>query len=430
MKYLLTFLLLLTVVTPALGSVRTLTLEQAVSIALERNLDIARAGEYAKYVQGKYVDERAAALPQLTLNGSFAALRDGGLPAVTGGGSTQYDSAAGVSLTQPLFTWGKIGAAIRAAEIGLKSSDEQLRMARQAATRDVTTAFWNVLLAKELLRLADENLKQKERHGEEAKKRFSAGVATDYDVLAAQVAVDNARPGVIRGENQVRLARERLRFFLALDDEEVDASGVLEPVVSLPVPFDGALKSALANRPELKDSDYRVGVYNELINIASADNKPRLDLKGGAGWHQLEFAGIRNDGPAWNLGLYLSFPFFDGMRTDGKVAQARSELATREIEKQKLLDSIRLEVRTALNDVRESSEIFTALSGTVRQAERLLQMAEKGYELGVKIRLEVDDAQTSLLQAQINRAKAATDYLAARVNLEWTMGRLGELGSK
>jgi HAE1 family hydrophobic/amphiphilic exporter-1 len=401
-------------------------LEQAVAIALEKNRDIAKAGEYAKYVQGKYVEERAAALPQLGLNGSIAALNDGGLPAATGGGTTQYDTAAGVSLTQTVYSWGKIGAAIRAAEIGLKTSDEQLRLARQAAIRDVTAAFHNVLLEKELLRLAGENLAQKQRHSDEAKKRFSAGVATDYDILAAEVAVENARPGVIRGENQVRLARERLRFFLALEDEEVDSSGTLDPLISLPVPFEDVLKSALSSRPELKDIAYRVAVYNELINIASADNKPSLALKGGAGWHQLEFAGLRNDGPAWNIGLFLSFPFFDGMRTDGKVAQARSDLATREIEKQKLLDSIRLEARTALNDVRESSEIFTALSGTVRQAERLLQMAEKGYELGVKIRLEVDDAQTNLLQAQINRAKAATDYLVARVNLEWTMGRLGE----
>jgi len=419
-------LLLLAVASPAAASVRILTLEQAVTMALEKNRDIARAGEYAKYVQGKYLDERAAALPQLSLNGSYAALRDGGLPDISGGGSTQYDTAVGVSLSQPLFTWGKIGAAIRAAEIGLQTSDEQLRLARQAATRDVTAAFYNVLLAKELLRLANENLRQKERHGEEAKKRFSAGVATDYDVLAAEVAVENARPGMIRAENQVRLARERLRFHLALEDEEVEAAGTLEPAVSLPASFDDALKSALANRPELKDSAYRVGVYSELITIASADNKPRLDLRGGAGWHQLELAGLRNDGPVWNIGVYLSFPFFDGLRTNGKVAQARSELATREIERQKLLDSIRLEVRTALNDVRESSEIFAALSGTVRQAERLLQMAEKGYELGVKIRLEVDDAQTSLLQAQINRAKAVTDYLVARVNLEWSMGRLGE----
>lgn len=425
MRWLLLFLLLLSAVSASGATSRTLTLDQAVAIALEKNLDIARAREYGRNVQGKYVEERSAALPQLGLNGSVAALRDSGLPAAMGGGITQYDSALGLSLTQPLYS-GKIGAAIRAAEIGLKTSEEQLRMARQAAVRDVTAGFYNVLLAKELLRLAGEDLKQKQRHAGEAKKRYDAGVATDYDILAAEVAVENGLPAVIRGENLLKLSRERLRFYLAVEDEEVDASGSLDPAVSSAPAFEDVLKTALANRPELKDSDYRLGIYGELVNIASADNKPRLDLKGGAGWHQLEFGELRNDGAAWNIGVYLSFPFFDGMKTAGKVAQARSELASREIEKQKLLDSIRLEVRTALNDVKESAEILTAVSGTVRQAERLLQMAEKGYEFGVKIRLEVDDAQTNLLKAQVNRARAASDYLVARVNLDWTMGRLGE----
>lgn len=426
MKYLLTLLLILSTVSTASAATRTLTLEQAVAIALEQNRDIAKAGEYGKYWSGKYVEERSAALPQLGLNGSYAALQDRGLPAVMGGGVTQYDSSLGVSLSQPLYTWGKIGAAIRAAEIGLKTSDEQLRMARQAARRDVSAAFYNVLLAKELLRVANDDLLQKKRHLDEAKNRYAAGVATDYEILAAEVAVENAAPAIISGENQLRLGRERLRFFLALDYDEVDAVGTLDTAISSVTAFEEALKTALANRPEMKDIGYRVGINSELIAIASADNKPRVDLKGGIGWHQLEMGSMRNDGPDWNIGVYLSFPFFDGMKTDGKVAQARSELATREIEKQKLIDSIRLEVRTALNNVREASEILTALSGTVRQAERLLQMAEKGYEFGVKIRLEVDDAQTSLLKAQINRAKAAADYLVARVNLDWTMGKLGE----
>jgi HAE1 family hydrophobic/amphiphilic exporter-1 len=308
----------------------------------------------------------------------------------------------------------------------MKTSDEQLRMARQAARRDVTVTFYNVLLSKELLRVAGEDLNQKQRHAEEAKKRYAAGVATDYDVLAAEVAVENAVPAVISGENFLNLTRERLRFHLALEDEDVDAAGTLEPAISPAVVFEDALKTALSNRPELKDIGYRVGIYTELVNIASADNKPRLDLKGGAGWHQLEFGSLRNDGAAWNIGLHLSFPFFDGMKTEGKVTQAKSDLATKEIEKQKLIDSIRLEVRSALNDLKEAAGIYTALAGTVRQAEKLLQMAEKGYEYGVKIRLEVDDARTNLLKARINRAKAAADYLVARVNLDWTMGRLGE----
>lgn len=424
-KFVLTCLLIIAAVSSALAATRTLTLDEAVAIALEKNRDIAKAGEYAKYVEGKYVEERAAALPQLGLNGSYAALRDNGMSKNLGGEVTQYDSHIGLSLAQPLYTWGKIGAAIRAAEIGMKTSDEQLRMAKQAARRDVTTTFYNVLLAKELLRVAAEDLTQKQRHLEESKKRFAAGVATDYDILAAEVAAENATPAVIRGENLVKLTRERLRFHLA-SDEEVDAAGSLDPALAATTPFADALNTALANRPELRDLGYQVGIYSELVTIASADNKPRLDLKGGAGWHQLEIDSARSDGAAWDIGIHLTFPFFDGMRTAGKVTQAKSDLASKEIEKQKLLDTIRLEVRTALNDVSEAAEILTALSGTVRQAEKLLLMAEKGYEYGVKIRLEVDDAQTNLLKAQINRAKAATDYLVARVNLDWTMGRLGE----
>ena len=83
-------------------------------------------------------------------------------------------------------------------------------------------------------------------------------------------------------------------------------------------------------------------------------------------------------------------------------------------------------MRDADNAVREAAEIVQALSGTVRQAERLVQMAEKGYEFGVKIRLEVDDAQLNLVQARSNLARAQRDYRVAQVNLLWAMGVAGE----
>ena len=76
--------------------------------------------------------------------------------------------------------------------------------------------------------------------------------------------------------------------------------------------------------------------------------------------------------------------------------------------------------------MREADEICKAIAGTVRQAEKLLQMAEKGFEYGVKIRLEVDDAQLNLLQATISLARAQRDYMVAKVNYEWAMGTLGE----
>jgi len=412
---------------------RVLTLDQAISIAMEKNRDIEKAREYAEYVQGKYVEERAAALPQLSLNGSAQLSKDE-IQIIAGtAAQRQFGRAVDLTLSQPLYTWGKLSAALRAAEFGLKTADQQLRLYRQAAYRDVVAAYYDILLARELCTLAQENRSQKLRHLDEATRKFSAGVATDYDVLAAEVAAENTLPEVIRSENNIRMARERFRFLLAIGSEEIDADGSLDaPVENRPLPtgYDEAMQIAGKRRPELSDLRLRIGIYNELVTIANAGNKPRLDLKGGAGWHwaRVDDPGPawEANGPAWNVGLNLSFPFFDGFRTSGKVAQARSDLRTKQIEEAKLLDSIALEVRQADFSYREAAEILKALSGTVKQAARLVQMAEKGYEFGVKIRLEVDDAQLNLLQARSNQARAERDVRVAEVNYLWAIGVAGE----
>ena len=412
---------------------RVLTLDQALSIAMEKNRDIEKAREYAHFVQGKYVEERAAALPQLSLNGSMLVSKDGSQEIAGFPAQRLFGRAVDLTLSQPLYSWGKLSAGIRAAEVGLKTADEQLRLYRQAAYRDVVAAYYDIQLARELYRLAQENRSQKQRHLDEATRKFSAGVATDYDVLAAEVAAENTLPEVIRSENGIRLARERLRFLLAMGDDEVDVAGSLEAPTDdrpLPASYEEAVQIAGNRRPELNDLRLRIGIYDELVTIANADNKPRLDLKAGAGWHWASLIdpgpALDSSGAAWNAGLFVTFPFFDGLKTSGRVAQARSDLRTKQIEESKLLDSIKLEVRQAEFSYREAAEILKALSGTIKQADRLVQMAEKGYEFGVKIRLEVDDAQLNLLQAMSNLARAQRDFRVAQVNYFWAMGVAGE----
>jgi HAE1 family hydrophobic/amphiphilic exporter-1 len=331
-----------------------------------------------------------------------------------------------VKLSQALFTWGQVSAAIRAAEVGLLTAEDQLRRYRQAALRDVTAAFQDVLLAKELFAIATENLAQRERHLDQAQRRFAVGLATDYDVLAAEVAVNNARPEVIRGENQVAMARERLGFLLGLAGREVDAQGNLGAAISPYPAYEPVLARALAQRPELMDIGHQREMAGELVTVYQAGNKPRLDLKAEYGWTSLESGQSRDEGMTGLLGVFMTFPIFDGLRTQGRVAQARSDAATLRIEEAKLKDAIRLEVSDAVNAVQESGEIVKGLTGTVAQAERLLFMAEKGFEYGVKTRLEVDDAQLNLKQAKGSLARSQRDYLVALTNLEWVSGVLGE----
>ncbi len=405
---------------------RVLTLQQALDIAVEKNRDILKAKEYRNYVMGKYKEERAAALPNFSLTVSTNSSFDNTFSALFGGEfsipSRQDARVADISVTQTLFTWGQVGAAIRAAKAGFGVAGDQLRLYQQAVVRDVSTEFYGVLLAKELYAIAVENLKQKERHLEEANRKYAVGMATDYDVLAGEVARKNAQPAVIRSENLIRIARERLRFLLAVDKEEVDAQGALETSIEPYPPFEEALAAALNNRPELSDLTHRLGISRELVKIASAGDKPRLDFNGRAGLRSFAVGPFTASGETWSAAITLSFPFFDGLKTRGKVQQAQSDMMSLQIEKAKTKDSIAVQVRDALNLVRENGEIVTGLRGTVSEAERLLWMAEKGFELGAKTRLEVDDAQSNVIQAKGNLATGLRDYLVAKVALAWAQG--------
>jgi len=408
---------------------RVITLAEAMDIAREKNKDILKAQEYRKQIEGRYVEERAAALPQFVVTSSISRNRDESQRAYgTFFPPESQIRSASIGLSQALFTFGQVGAAIRGAKLGLSSADEQLRTFRQAALRDVSSAFYDVLLARELRQLAAQNLEQKERHRDEVQKRLKLGVVTDYDVLAAEVAVQNARPELIRMENLARTSREKLRFLLGIGDAAIEVQGNLAGDPGPDARLEEAVEKARQNRPEIADVGHKIKIAGELITIANAGDKPRLDLKANWGWRELRLESNNADGQAWMAGVFLTYPLFDGMQARGKVLQAKSNLTTLKIEEAKLLDMILLQTREVVDAVREAGTIVKALTATVDQADRLLQMAEKGYEFGVKTKLDVDDAALNRMQARGNLTRARRDYLVALVTLDWVKGTIGEEG--
>ena len=236
----------------------------------------------------------------------------------------------------------------------------------------------------------------------------------------------NARPEVIRAENAIRLARIRLQFLLGRETGEVDALGDLKVH---PVPISGyesLLAVALARRPEILNQGITLTINEELVTIAKAGDKPYVYFSGAynRGFQYYDSNDI--DGEYWSASIILSWPFFDGFRTKGQVVQAKSNLESSHIDMAKLKETISLQIQASLDQVKEAREILDALEGTVQQAERLLSMAEKGFEYGVKTFLDVEDAQLNLSTSRGNRARASRDYLVALTNLKWVQGVLGE----
>jgi len=400
-----------------------LTLDQALGLAAEQNRDVQQALEYRTQVEARYGEERSAALPHFTVLGA-ASRSDDASQRGLGPPERMGNYTAKLAVTQPLFTWGQIGAAVRLADIGRSTAGDRLAGARGTALRDAATVFYDVLLAREFAALAAQNLQQKSRHLEEATRRLAAGTVTDFDVLAANVAVQNARPEVTRAANQISAARERLAFVLGLRGREVDVVGSLETAAAAVPDYGMAFQAAVNSRPELAELRKNRAMSEELVRVVKAGNKPRLDLGADIGWRAVDMDGRTGDGSAWSAGLQLSWPIFDGGRTKGAVARTESETRSLVLEEARFLDALELETRMGIDAVRESATIVEALTGTVTQAERLLALAEKGFELGVKVRLDVDDAQLNLLQARAGLARGRRDLLAAQVNLRWLTGKL------
>jgi len=270
----------------------------------------------------------------------------------------------------------------------------------------------------------------RERHLEEARRRLAAGTVTDYDVLAASVAAQNARPEVIRTANQVLDARGRLAFVLGIQGREVDVAGSLTAPAAAPPDYATAFRTAVSRRPELAELHKGRAMAEELVRIARAGNKPRLDFSAGIGWRAVDYDGKTGDGETWSAALALQWPLFDGGRTRGAVARAESQTRSVDLDVARFLDALVLETRTGVDAVREAAAIVEALDGTVAEAERLLAMAEKGFELGVTVRLDVEDAQLNVIKARASLARGRRDLLAARTNLAWATGELSPAPSE
>src|SRR3972149_3653019 len=120
----------------------------------------------------------------------------------------------------------------------------------------------------------------------------------------------------------------------------VGGKGALSVVVGDRPDIVRALETAASRRPELSDLRNRQGVARELLAIARAGNRPRLDFRGALGRQEIDYGVVDVGGNTWSAGGFACWPPFGGLRPRGRVAQAGSDVRTLRIEGEQLLDAI------------------------------------------------------------------------------------------
>ncbi len=417
------------------ASAQQLSRADAVAQALAANPQVKQSLEQAALLDGRIIEARADALPDVSWNTIGLRSRDPGLL-----NSPNFDSfpqefrtalspipanafATTVDLRQTLFSF-KLGKALEAARIAGTAGAEEVQRARQATAFDTVRAYNQLLYATEQLRVVRDNVASKQSHLDFARNRRAAGAATELEVLRAEVDLENQRAELLRAENGVAGARAVLNTAMvrptATPIQPTDGLSV----VPLAVTFDEAVAEALASRPELKTLRLTQQIRDKLIDVAAADAKPRIDFDGSYGFSVRRPGNLFHwDFSRWSAAVSVKVPLFDGWRTAGRVAQARAERNTVTQQIAMLENQIRLDVQSSWDALALAAQTIQAAELNTAQARRALEMTEANYRLGAATPLDVIDAQQALSQAENIRNQALYTHANARATLRYAMGR-------
>ena len=300
----------------------------------------------------------------------------------------------------------------------------EVQRARQQTALDTIRAYNQLLFALEQLRVIQANVQSRQTHVDYARNRRTAGVATELEVLRAEVDLENARAEALRAENDVSGARALLNTVMLRPTMAPIVPSDSLAVVPFSAAYDEAVKEAMSARPDLQLLKTNEQVQALLVGVAAGDAKPSVEFNGAYGYAVRRPNNLFTQNFArWSGSINFKVPLFDGKRTGGRVAQARAERNTVTHQITALENQVRLEVHNALDALALADRTIQASELNVAQARRASEMTEANYKLGAATQLDVVDALQSLRQAENIRNLSLYTHANARAALRFVMGR-------
>jgi TolC family type I secretion outer membrane protein len=417
-------------------SLQTLTLQQCIDLALKQNPSVLKAQQEIRRTHGLVVEARAGIIPHVTASGDYTQIDTRAIdrfPFGTNAAPVEFKNqqqpwSAQIEASQLLYAGGRVLAGLRAA----KFSDQIAILGFQRTVADtilnVRTAFYQILLNKAQVAVREQSVKLLDQQLEDARHRFDVGAVPRFNVLRAEVELANAKPPLIRAQNDLRLAREALVKLLAIDSPQTRDFTPITFAGDLtyehrPWELGKALSDALAQRPELQGAEKQVAVTKETVKVAQAGYKPEVSVFGDYRIYDSTFGSdLDNTVHGWLVGARATWPLFDGLQTKGRITQARAQRVQAELDYADTRRGIELEVRQAYSDYLQALELLEAQKKTVEQAEESLRLAEARFRAGTGTQLDVLSAQTALTEARSNEIQALYDYNVAIATLERVTG--------
>jgi outer membrane protein TolC len=387
-------------------AVHALSLEEGLRIVVEEGRDVAIARSDEDVARASVSLARSPWLPFVDLYGRETWLRyqpEAKTP--FGAFPTSQDQflTYGFKATQLLYDFGKTSSSIGAAQYGLKAREIETDHQKSQAALDFIIAYLGLLESDKLLQVAREEVQQHEAHRKDAEARYSAGVITKNEVLQADVTLADSRQRAVTAENLRSLRESKINSLLLRPlNEQIKPEEVkVDPATSLSL--EEAWASAEATSSRLRELDQAIAAKEENIRAVQAEYLPTFYLSGGYEYSENRYL-VHQDN--WSAIAGVNVNLSSGGASGSRIGMAKAELRSLKLSREKLLDAIRLEVKSAYLDLRSSSQKMEVAETAIAQAEENLRLQRLRYQEGVGTATDVLDAVTLLTTAETNSWKS------------------------
>ncbi len=416
-----------------------LTLDNAISIALKENRDVLIADQERYKADAQVAEARSGALPQLSASAQY--MRNIKLPVIFLPANSPPFNPTNSVITFPIgssnsFQWGatltqalysrQIGVALEIANAYKSLSEAGYEATRQNIILQVKKAFYGVLLMQKLVQANHQGLDVVRANYENVQALYKHGNAAEFDLLRAEVQVANTEPMVISSENNLMLAVNGLKSLLSLP---LDSNVVIEGDFSFAeVPesvLDQGARDALTMNPSIQQLDFQASMLEKNISVEQGGYFPSLFLFGSYQWQTQDNTFQFNNyfwAKIFNVGLTLSWPLFDGLRTPARVEQAEVDLRKIQYTRLKAGEGLIIEIQAARLKMNEARRRIQGQEKNIEEAKKAVSISETRFKNGVGTQLELLDAQAAMTLAQTNYAQAIYDYLVAKAEWDYAVG--------
>lgn len=412
------------------------TLKEAIAHALENNYTAINASRDIEAAKKKKWETTTIGLPQINSNINYQnnlVIQKSVVPAEFFGGNpgefqevefgVKHNMTANASLSQLLFD-GSYLVGLQSAKVYLQISQNAKEKTDLEIREIVINAYGNVLLARESVKVFENNKKSLEKTLFETEQTFKNGLVEEENVEQLQITLSQIKSALSNAQKRETIALKMLKLVLGIDmDEEVTLKDNLDQLASENIVLNNNFDFSVTNT-----IDYKIGQNNEeasrlLLKLEKSKALPSLSATANFGYNSFSntFSFLERD-QNWfnfsNIGVGLNIPIFSSLGRTARTQQAKIAYEQAKTQLKETEQKLLLEFEKSKTDYEFSVEQYVVAKENLRLAERIENKQQIKFKEGISSSFEFTEAQRQLYAAQQDHLQAMIEVISKKATLD------------